>query len=605
MRDCEGSEMQNADTILAIYQKRGAEGLPLENVYKRLFDPELYLRAYGKIYRNYGAMTKGTTKETVDGMDLQRIHNIIGILKWERWKWNPVRRVMIPKPNGKMRPLGIPTWSDKLLQEVMRLLLEPYYEQKFSDRSHSFRPDRGCHTALRNIKETWTGTTWFIEGDIKGCFDNIDHTVLLDIIRRDIHDGRMLRLIDGLLKAGYMEDWQYHDTLSGTPQGGIISPLLANVYLDNLDKFVESVLIPAYTKGDRRRPGKGYRRLTNQMNRARECGDHEMVKRLRGERRTLTSYDPCDPNFRRLRYVRYADDFLLGLIGPKEEAEKIRDRLEEFLAQKLKLTLSPEKTLITHAHDDKAKFLGHEITVTKANDRIADDGRRATNGKIALLMPRRVVEKYVERYSRGGKPIHKAELRDETTYTIVSRFQAVLRGVYNFYCMAGNVRRRMDRIKWTLEKSLAKTLANKLKCSVSRVYEIHKAEVCGSNVLRAVATRPNKEPLTATFGGIPFKRKPEGMGVVDFEFRTAWFRPASNRSEVVQRMMADKCELCEAEGVPLQMHHIRQLRDIDRPGRRPKEQWERVMAARKRKSLAICKDCHKRIHAGRYDGPKV
>jgi retron-type reverse transcriptase len=216
--------MRNAATILAIHRKRGADGLPLDRVYKHLFDPELFLRAYGKIYRNHGAMTEGVTAETVDGMSLQKIHAIIDLLKQGRYCWTPVRRTEIPKPNGKRRPLGIPTWSDKLVQEVLRTLLEPYYEQRFSCHSHGFRPDRGCHSALLEIRRTWKGTVWFIEGDIKGCFDNIDHGVLLGIIRRDIHDGRLYTLIEGLLKAGYMEGWRYYDTLSGTPQGGIISP---------------------------------------------------------------------------------------------------------------------------------------------------------------------------------------------------------------------------------------------------------------------------------------------------------------------------------------------------------------------------------------------
>jgi group II intron reverse transcriptase/maturase len=350
--------MRNANIILNIHQKRGSEGLPLERVYKHLFNPELFLQAYGKIYRNLGAMTRGTTKETVDGMDLQRIHNIIGLLRLERYKWTPVRRTEIPKANGKTRPLGIPTWSDKLVQEALRTLLEPYYEQKFSDHSHGFRPNRGCHTALQEVRKVWKGTVWFIEGDIKGCFDNIDHAVLLEIIQRDIHDGRLVKLIDGLLKAGYMKDWRYYDTLSGTPQGGIISPILANIYLNELDRFVEDTLIPAYERGERRRSNPEYYGLCNRIAAARKREDFEEVNRLKRERRKLTSQDPLDPDYRRLRYVRYADDFLLGFIGPKNEAEKVRERLDEFLEQRLKLTLSKEKTLITHAADDKAKFLG-------------------------------------------------------------------------------------------------------------------------------------------------------------------------------------------------------------------------------------------------------
>jgi group II intron reverse transcriptase/maturase len=376
-------EMRKANTILAIHHDRGSKGLPLERVYRQLFNPEFYLQAYGKIYRNAGAMTRGTTVETVDDMSLQKIDNIIAALRWERYKWTPVRRTEIPKANGKKRPLGIPTWSNKLVQEVLRMLLEPYYEQRFSSHSHGFRPNRGCHSALQEIVKVWKGTVWFIEGDIKGCFDNIDHTVLLEIIQRDIRDGRLIKLLEGLLKAGYMEDWRYHDSLSGTPQGGIISPLLSNIYLDELDRFVENTLIPAYTKGRRRKTNPEYCRYSTLIDAARKRDDGKTVVRLRGERRKLMSVAPIDPDYRRLHYIRYADDFLLGFVGPKREAEGIRERLSEFLEQRLKLTLSKEKTFITHAVDEKAKFLGHEVKVTRCRDYISENGKRATNGRVA------------------------------------------------------------------------------------------------------------------------------------------------------------------------------------------------------------------------------
>ncbi len=220
--------MREAKTILAIIQERGKKGLPLERVYRHLFNRDLYLMAYGKIYRNAGAMTPGITPETVDSMSLAKIDAIIEAVRYERYRWTPTRRVYIEKKNStKKRPLSMPTWSDKLLQEVIRLILEAYFEPQMSEHSHGFRPGRGCHTALQEIDRTWLGTTWFIEGDIKACYDSLDHGILLDTLAEKIHDGRFLRLIRELLEAGYLEEWKYNATLSGAPQGGIVSPVQA------------------------------------------------------------------------------------------------------------------------------------------------------------------------------------------------------------------------------------------------------------------------------------------------------------------------------------------------------------------------------------------
>jgi group II intron reverse transcriptase/maturase len=299
--------MQSAETVLGVLRERGRRDLPCNELYRQMSNFSLYLLAYGKIYANQGAMTPGPSAETADGMSEDKIHEIIEAMRSERYRFSPARRTFIPKKNGKMRPLGLPSWSDKLVGEVVRLLLEAYYEPTFSDHSHGFRPGRGCHTALSEIAYGWTGTAWFIEGDIADCFGSLDHEVMIRILSEKIHDNRFLRLMRNMLKAGYLEDWKYHDTLSGCPQGGVVSPVLSNIYLSKLDTFVETVLIPQYTRGERRKENPDYRKAHYQLTRAREEGDRAKAREYQRRVRTLPFGDPDDPGYRRLRYSRYAD----------------------------------------------------------------------------------------------------------------------------------------------------------------------------------------------------------------------------------------------------------------------------------------------------------
>ncbi len=305
--------MQSTETYLGLLQERGKRGLPLQRVYRQLFNRNLYLSAYGKIYRNAGAMTPGVTDETVDAMSLDKIDTIIETLRTERYQWQPARRTYIPKKNGKKRPLGMPVWSDKLLAEVIRMILDAYFDVQFSDHSHGFRTGRGCHTALQDVYHNWGGTTWIIEGDIADCFGSLSHELLISALSEKIQDGRFLHLMRKLLDAGYLEDWTFNQTLSGVPQGSIVSPVLSNILLDKLDTFVETVLIPQYTKGIKRRLNKQYQRLMSRAQRRFKNGQEEAAQRLRKQAQRLPAYDIYDPNYRRLKYCRYADDFCLGL----------------------------------------------------------------------------------------------------------------------------------------------------------------------------------------------------------------------------------------------------------------------------------------------------
>jgi group II intron reverse transcriptase/maturase len=425
--------MQNAETVLGVVRERGRRSLPCNELYRQLFNPHLYLLAYGRLYSNHGAMTPGTDGETPDGMSAGRTGRIIDALRHERYRFRPVRRVYIPKKNGKKRPLGLPSWSDKLVAEVMRLLLEAYYEPQFSGRSHGFRPGRGCRTALSEVADQWKGTTWFTESDIAQCFDRLDHSVMLGILGEKIHDNRFLRLLRNMLQAGYLEDWVWNATYSGAPQGGVASPVLSNIYLDRLDKFVETVLIPQYTRGEKRNPNPEYWEVTNARLRARRHGDRAAVRELERKRRRLPSGDPRDPGYRRLRYVRYADDQLLGFTGPKAEAEEIKKRLAAFLHDDLRLEMSQDKTLITHARTGAARFLGYEITVQHADRRLTR-GRRAVNGTIALRVPRDVIKAKSAPYMKPGTPEARSRLVNDDDHAIVATYGAEYRALSTTTC---------------------------------------------------------------------------------------------------------------------------------------------------------------------------
>ncbi len=588
--------MRNAETVLGVIRERGRRRLPLEDIYRQLYNRDLYLRAYGKIYRNDGAMTPGSTPETVDAMSLEKIDAIIGLLRLERYRWTPARRTHILKKSGKMRPLGLPTWSDKLLQEVIRSLLEAYYEPQFSPHAHGFRPGRGCHTALAEITQHWRGVKWYIEGDLVQCFDRLDHAVLLSILSDKLHDHRFLRLLANLLQAGYLEDWKYHATLSGSPQGGVVSPILSNIYLDRLDQFVETVFLPAYNRGDRRKPYPPYMALLNAARRNGDAGRPKEARQLRQQAQRMASRNPNDPDFRRLWYVRYADDILLGFSGPREEAEQIKQHLQGFLHETLRLELSQEKTLITHARTAAARFLGYEIVTLDADSKQDHRGQRCINGASGLKVPVDVLRKKCSQYMRRGKPIHLAARLHDTDFSIITQYQAEYRGFVQYYLLAFNVH-RLWQLHGVMRLSLIKTLADKFRTSTSpirRKYQKTVETLYGTlKVLEVVVERGgNKKPLIARFGGIELRW--QKCTILDDQPKEVF----SARSEVVQRLLAQKCELCGAEG-NCQVHHVRKLADLNQPGRSEKPLWVKRMAARHRKTLVVCEPCHEVIHRER------
>jgi group II intron reverse transcriptase/maturase len=598
--------MQTAEAILQAMHNLGKERKPLTRVYRSLFSEDLFLLAYDRIGRNKGSLTPGTEDDTADGMSMEVIHRIIEKLRYERFRFRPSRRTQVPKKKGGTRPLGIPNFREKLVQEALRLILEAYYEPRFRDSSHGFRPERGCHTALAHIKSKFKGTAWFIEGDIRGCFDNIDHEMLMGILSRDIRDGRLLNLIRMCLEAGYVEDWEYHKTHSGTPQGGILSPLLSNIYMHELDTYIEDILIPQYTRGDRRTHSEEYWRFAYPLKRARQRGDLETVHQLEQQRRQVPSQDVNDPNFRRLRYCRYADDFILGYMGPKSEAEEIKRAISTFLGERLHLELSEDKTLITHARTEHARFLNYAISVYHADHKISPrtgtkTKTRSINGVIRLGIPYGLVDEKMKLYMKNGKPISQAGMLFQSDADIIDLYQARFRGIAQYYKYA-NDRNHLGKLKYAMETSLTKTLAHKLKITVSKVYRKYRGTqtVDGYPYKTLQVEVPTKRATQVIYwGAIPLKtvklsHKPEPIDDALPKGR------AQARTDLIQRLQASQCELCGFEG-QCEVHHVRKLANLKKrwQGRKEKPEWVKRMIAMQRKTLVVCKPCHRDIHAGR------
>ncbi len=414
---------------------------------------------------------------------------------------------------------------------------------------------------------------------------------MLTTLGEKIHDNRFLRLLRNMLQAGYLEDWTWNATLSGAPQGGLVSPILSNIYLHRLDQFVEKVLIPEYTRGVRRAINPAYHRVQKEIGHARASGDRERTRQLRKQLRSLPSKKPHDPAYRRLRYARYADDTLLGFTGPKAEAEQIKQRLAVFLRDDLALNLSEEKTLITHGRTGAARYLGYEITVHHDDHKLTH-GRRSANGSVALRVPRDVINDKCAPYLKLGKPEIRRALVNDDDHTIVATYGSAYRGLVNYYLLAGDVW-RLSRVHWVMATSMLKTLACKHRSTVSKTAARYQATTQTPHgprkCFQARVERAGRKPLIATFGGLPLKRQRNAV-ITDHESARA-----THRKELITRLRAERCEMCERTG-EVQVHHVGKLAHLGKPGQ-PRPAWAELMARKRRKTLVVCAPCHDTIHA--------
>ena len=598
--------MRNPIHVLkSLEEKASVSSYQYERLYRNLYNPEFYLLAYANIAKLQGSMTQGIDGQTLDNMTLPRIHRIIDRIRSKTYLPKPVKRTYIPKKNGKLRPLGIVSTDDKLVQEVVRMILEAIYEPTFSNNSHGFRPKRSCHTALSHVKRNFTGITWIVEGDIKACFDNFDHHVLVSLLRRKIADEAFIGLIWKFLKAGYTQQWETHCTYSGTPQGSGISPICANIYLSELDRFMLDYKEKYDCAPKRRKTTKEYERASRRYKKARkaildaEKSTPELVKECKQARKEKMNQhynDPFETGYKKIQYNRYADDFVIGVLGSKNDAKKIKEDVRCFLRETLHLELSEEKTKVTHA-SKKVRYLGYDFKVIHAkNMKRCQNGdlKRVWYGKVFLYVPKekwikKAMEKeaiQVKRNPDTGKetwrPMPRKDLMNRNDADIVSTFNSEIRGLYNFYRIAENVG-VLHKYYYMVRYSMLKTLAGKYRTNVSVI----KKRYMVNGILRIpYNTKQGRKYCEFYHDG--FKKHSDGYN--DVADIMPAYRKYDQQHTIVNRLKAGICEICAEQAEYLCMHHVRSLKSL-----KGKNIYEKKMLEIRRKSLALCPDCFERL----------
>ena len=588
------------------------QGKRINGLFRLMENPILWYKAYANIYANDGATTKGVDDVTLDGFSEKRVMAIIARLKDGSYCFQPVRRTYVPKKNGKKRPLGISSGDDKLVQEVVRNILERIYEPIFKTSSHGFRPGRSPHTALEQIGKQWTAVKWIVDMDLKSYFDTINHELLIGLLAKKIEDKCFLRLIQAMLDAGYLEDWTYHTTYSGVPQGSIVSPILANIFLHEFDIYMQAMK-EKFDTGRERELNPVYRSHSNKIRRLRmkwktlkgkgasrkELQETQReIEEVKRQRRKTPSSDPFDREYKRLYYCRYADDFIVGIIGSKADAEAAGAEMRAFLQETLKLTISEEKSHIRSAKEG-ATFVGYWIK-TYTGKRIVKVKRgsqcytaETMAERLQLHIPPGKLQRFCTDKGYGNYAAARGTQRSRflslSDAEIILAYNGELRGLANYYALACNVKGEMSKLAWIWQTSLFKTLANKHKGSISQTTKRLKTDdgyvltVKGKQKTRTIRVFRLKDlkPPNATSGSIDMLPNTSPLTL--------------SRSELIRRLNAEQCEYCGTKEGPFEVHHIRRMKDVARG----KQLWQQMMAARNRKTLVLCLQCHHLLHAGK------
>ncbi|WP_236628348.1 group II intron reverse transcriptase/maturase [Candidatus Phytoplasma ziziphi] len=495
--------------------------------------------AFNQVASNTGAGTSGIDNKTIDAISLKKMEKYHMEYVNNRYEPKPIRRVNIPKKNGKTRPLGIPIIQDRITQKAMEQLLTPYYENIFSEWSFGFRPKKSCLDAIKRIKQRFQGIDYLIKIDIKGYFDTIDHDILLKMLNKHIRKNKALTTITKWLKADVKEKGMTYNTSKGSPQGGIISPLLANVYLHYIDQKMENLI----------KEGIPQRRTNSEYARLRYKGS----RNINVDRRINLNPNP------RVEYIRYADDFIIGIKGERDKADKIKQLITKWLEEDLNLEISKDKTKIIKANKG-TKFLSYMIKIYPTNqNRLKKTAKNSLNGKVQIQIPKITSKEYGKEHGwlKGKEIMHDKGLISRDELEIIRTYKAIINGIIQYFCLANNLA-QLTYLAYIAEYTCLKTLAGKKKTSIARVrkkYQLGKTwEIEYDNQGKLKKETWLTYDWNRMKGMRKFKGKPDKNPNPNF---------LKGRTSLIKRLQAQKCEICHKKDVKLEIHHTKTVRDAN------------------------------------------
>jgi nicotine oxidoreductase len=557
-----------------------------------MLDPRMYLAAYQKIRSKPGSMTPGIIPTTLDGISIEEINKIILSLQSEKFQFTPGRRIFISKPSGKNRPLTLGNPRDKLVQEVMRLVLEAIYEPLFLPCSHGFRPKFSCHTALREIFTKFVGCTWWIEGDFHSCFESIDHNKLLNLLSSKISDQRFMQLIRKSLNAGYFDFTVHKTDIVGIPQGNIISPILANIFLHELDKFIMDLKSKFDSKVSRKRRSSEYWQAYYRKKVAKkENRDKKEIKKLIKEQQR-TQAKKLDYSTKRIMYIRYADDWIIAVNGSYTETVDILNKIKDFCSG-MGLHLSPTKTKITNSYKEYVLFLGtrikHSGVITWSKHR---GGYKQRNRKALLLtapMAKIRSKLSLSGFVKNNKGVSRTSWTPLTLRQIITSYNKILMGYSNYYSFIINRGAFMSWLFYVLRDSAARTIAHKL--SLGRRAKVYKK----FGMLLTIWDYEKRQKDSKPTKVIQLYKPDLHINAWGYRTDQLYTNIPQFYADTLSLATLDnlKCVVCSSH-YRIEMHHVRMMKDLS-----PKmKSLDKLMAKANRKQIPLCRECHMKYHAG-------